>query len=225
IDAQDAQLNSFTTSLAQNLQNLLNTQNVYDELLDIIFNKLKTAQASDDFLGNFAGVSSEIINYFKTMENPIGFIKEILNQAPFSTNKDLLAKILNKLYDKFISTESMVNKAKELIQNASSNATLNKYTDANELAELFVELIKNKDFNNIIHTTIDNLITNQNWLNNSSDLASLSFAAFKQSQIFNNSQGLSNVINTILKSPNLQNTWAKVLNTILAQKVSPNITI
>ncbi|TNK87425.1 hypothetical protein C4M83_06505, partial [Mycoplasmopsis pullorum] len=67
IDAQDAQLNSFTTSLAQNLQNLLNTQNVYDELLDIIFNKLKTAQASDDFLGNFAGVSSEIINYFKTM--------------------------------------------------------------------------------------------------------------------------------------------------------------
>ncbi|TNK92805.1 hypothetical protein C4M83_02100, partial [Mycoplasmopsis pullorum] len=183
------------------------------------------AQASDDFLGNFAGVSSEIINYFKTMENPIGFIKEILNQAPFSTNKDLLAKILNKLYDKFISTESMVNKAKELIQNASSNATLNKYTDANELAELFVELIKNKDFNNIIHTTIDNLITNQNWLNNSSDLASLSFAAFKQSQIFNNSQGLSNVINTILKSPNLQNTWAKVLNTILAQKVSPNITI
>ncbi|TNK83666.1 hypothetical protein, partial [Mycoplasmopsis pullorum] len=225
IDAQDAQLNSFTTSLAQNLQNLLNTQNVYDELLDIIFNKLKTAQASDDFLDNFAGVSSEIINYFKTMENPIGFIKEILNQAPFSTNKDLLAKILNKLYDKFISNESMVNKAKEVIKNASSNATLNKYADANELAELFVELINNKDFNNIIHTTIDNLITNQNWLNNSSDLASLSFAALKQSQIFNNSQGLSNVINTILKSPNLQNTWAKVLNTVLAQKVSQNITI
>ncbi|MFV9451379.1 SGNH/GDSL hydrolase family protein [Mycoplasma sp. 4463] len=161
--ASDEQIAAFVNESKVELLNFVKSLDIINPLIDFVFSELETIKSSSTPYADLRVLPSKITDFLKSKlaSDPIALIKKVANLETFSSHALIWKEIIKNVFAELNENNAVVSKIKDiLISTVSSNETLAKYADIDEVKTIINKIFDTEQINSLIPNVLDLIFNN-----------------------------------------------------------------
>ncbi|VEU74980.1 Predicted membrane protein [Mycoplasmopsis citelli] len=157
----------FIDGLSNNFKETIDQFNLFDPIVDKIFEKLTQASQNNQPLEILKALPADLGTIIgdQVTKNPKDFINKVFNLSLFVNNKQALSDLLKAIYgilgQNNVFDDLIKNKVIPLLMEDQAS----KFVDAEEIGDLLLNTFRSDNFQNFFYGAIELLTHNQDWVN------------------------------------------------------------
>ncbi|MFV8479465.1 SGNH/GDSL hydrolase family protein [Mycoplasma sp. T193] len=208
----------FITSVVNNFLPLIKGLNLYDNIIDTLFNSLEQAKSASDITSELKTIAPKLLNVVSAefKKDPSTFINKILSSPIVAQNNEYLKLVTKILVTKYINSPELLELINKQLQ--ANEAKIAPYTTIQHLQALVAKLLAD---NNTLVILLDAIEAGLS----AKDLGELvanpmagTYKLVQQSNLFTHSLELSKFIKLILNSETITDLLENLINKFLISK-------
>ncbi|MFV8469347.1 GDSL-type esterase/lipase family protein [Mycoplasma sp. Sp48II] len=208
----------FITSVVNNFLPLVKELNLYDSMLQVLFDSLEQAKSASDITSEIKAIGPKLLAVLSTefKKDPSAFINKI-SASPIITNNNEYLKLVAKiLVTKYIKSPELISLINKQIQN--NEAKITPYTTVEHLQALVDKLLNDSNTLVVLIDAIEAGLSLKDLGEIVTNPMAGSYQLVKNSNLFAHSLELSKFIKLVLNSETLTDLLENFINKFLISK-------
>ncbi|EFF41549.1 hypothetical protein, partial [Mycoplasmopsis alligatoris] len=223
VNVDDQNVNKTIDSLINNLNSIVNSVDIVDPALNLIFDKLnKTSPENTDLIEELTKIGPELVKLFndKIKNNIPNLVKSVLKHLDVTNNKEGIIIIATSLYNHFANNGQLSTLLFNNVIKLETNNVVLKYISNQDLKSLLWEIMKNKNTQDIVKNSITSLLDNQSWIDslNSNSFDQMILSIVKNGKLIEkNKDSVIKLITDLASNDSFNEVLVKVVDNLISK--------